>query len=352
MTSPHITPLFPGPVSAGFVDHLIWNIGLGIFPNNERSFLRGIHHRVSLEALLAHLSSHRPGEAIRLTSTWVDRHPQAHPVLAAFKCELGDLLVIWRLLDLQGNEIRRVGWMLQAKMADDPAIMGHRDPSSLNEYALYEKGLNWDFDVHHHAQHLGRFNLASDADLNPGMVLPSNVVHWNYLQIRRPRSRSAALWPTPLQWRWASSGAAHLFGGLAMGIASMMEAVPQRGAELHARNTEWTRLCDALLAFTAGRNSRLANGAWQLTCMALVPEEWDSPELAHHLARERMINSDTPPLTPVWIGHVPGFGVFTSGPIDPSAPDGESAGSDSEAGGFGIVMVDSVQRGDGQQNTE
>jgi hypothetical protein len=242
--------------------------------------------------------------------------------------------------------------MLQGKMADDLAIMGHRDRSSLHEYALYENGTNWDLDVRHHAQHLGRFNLASDADLNPTMVLPTNVVHWNYLQIRDPRSRSTAMWPTPLQWRWASSGAVHHMGGLAMGIASMMDTIPRRGADLDVRNPEWTRLCDALLAFTAGRNSRLANGAWQRTCMALVPDAWGTPELADHLVRESMINSDIPPLTPVWVGHALGLGVFTTRPMDPNAPDGGFAASDSEGGGFGVVMVDSFQRGHGQRKDE
>ena len=228
-----MTTLFPTPMSATFVDNLIWNIGLAKTPNNERNFLRGVHDPMALAALMAYLSSNQPGQAMRLTSTWVDKHPQAHPRHGAFNCELGDLLVLWRLLDASGRVRRRVGWMLQAKMADDASRMTHHDASSKNEYALYEDSKHWHFDVRHFSQPLGTFNLATDVDIDPSVVPSADVQHWSYLQIRTPKAIPA--WGTPLQARWPT-GTALWIESLAEAIASMMGTSPGKGTELDTCN--------------------------------------------------------------------------------------------------------------------
>lgn len=331
-----MTTPFPPPSSATFVDNLIWNIGLAKKPNNERNFLRGVHDPMALAALMAYLSSNQPGHAMRLTSAWVDKHPQAHPHGGVFNCELGDLLVLWRLLDGSGRVLRRVGWMLQAKMADAASLMTHRDASSKNEYALYEDSRHWDFDVYHFAEHLGRFNLANDVDIDPTAVLPADVQHWSYLQIRKPKA--IPVWGTPLQARWPT-GTAQWIESLAEAIASMMGASPGKGAELDTCNPQWTALCDALEAFTASRDSALAGGHWQRSCMAFAPQPVAAPQFVAKLAVQGVL--DFPTLRPLMAWGRPNFQAFSAGDGAPAIPEGESGDFD-EGGGFGVVRVDSI----------
>lgn len=332
-----MSTLFPSPVSAAFVDQLIWNIGLAKTPNNERNFLRGIHNPMALAALMAYLSSHQPGHAMRLTSAWVDKHPQARPQRGAFNCELGDLLVLWRLLDGSGRLLRRVGWMLQAKMADDASRMTHRDASSSKEYALYEDPSHWDFDVYHFAAHLGRFNLATDADIAPTLVSLGHVQHWSYLQIRSPNS--APIWTTPLQARW-NSGTAHWLESLAEAITSMMRASPDKGAELDTCNPQWTALCDALEAFTASRDSALAGGPWQRSCVAFVPQSWAIPGFARQLGTDGAADFPTPLSVFSWGDS--NFYASAAGDDAPADPERVWEAVDADGGGFGVVRVDSI----------
>lgn len=62
-------------------------------------------------------------------------------------------------------------------MADASQVKSHRYKAALHQYALYESTKNRDFDVRHYGSHVGRFNLANDADLDPGTVLPADVRH-------------------------------------------------------------------------------------------------------------------------------------------------------------------------------
>jgi|GEM_PF-2015283 len=335
--------LYPTPLSATFVDHLIWNIGLLNTPNNERNFLRGIHSPASLSALMSYLSSHQPGKAMRLTSTWVDKHPQAHPFSGAMNCEVGDLLVLWRRLDPRGKVLRRVGWILQAKMADAPARMPHRDSSSLKEYALYEEPANWHFELKHASQNLGSFDLTKDTDLDPAIVLPAGAQHWSYLQIRSPKA--VPVWTTPLQARWDSSGHGCWLVGLADGIASMMEPSPGKGAVLDTVNPQWTALCDALETFAASRDSTLAGGLWQRSCMALAGSSGVTPEFVLRLAAEGLL--DVPATGLVTYREGSGFEGFTATGGAPKEPDRVSTEFDG-GGGLSVVRVDSIGPEEGQ----
>jgi len=334
---------YPKPLSATFVDHLIWNIGLLNRPNNERNFLRGIHSPASLSALMSYLSSHQPGRAMRLTSTWVDKHPQAHPFSGANNCEVGDLLVLWRQLDPGFKVLRRVGWILQAKMADDPARMTHRDSSSLKEYALYEDSAHWHFELKHATQNLGSFDLAKDTDLDPAIVLPAGAQHWSYLQIRNPKAVS--VWTTPLQAKWNSSGVGYWLEGLADGISSMMDPSPGKGAVLDTVNPQWTALCDALETFAASRNSTLAGGLWQRSCMAVAGSSGAPPGFALRLAADGLVDFPPPDLVSYRKGS--GFEGFTATRGAPKEPDRVSTEFDG-GGGFGVVRVDSIGPSEGQ----
>lgn len=328
--------LYPTPLSAILVDNLIWNIGLAKTPNNERNFLRGIHDPASLSILMSYLSSHQPGKAMRLTSTWVDKHPQAHPLSGAPNCEVGDLLVVWRQLDANRRVRHRVGWILQAKMADDPGLMTHSDPSSLKEYALYENSANWHFEVKHYTDSLGTFDLATDADLKTALVLPASTQHWNYLQIRKPKA--VPVWSTPLQTRW-SRGTVHWLESLADAIASMMATSPGKGADLDTVNPQWTALCDALETFTASRDSTLAGGLWQHSCMALAGSSTATPEFVHELVDEGFV--DLPAMGPAFTWSRSSFHGFAAAGDAPEGPDRVST-EFNEGGGFGVVRIDSI----------
>ncbi|MEA9830464.1 hypothetical protein VDG37_01550 [Xanthomonas campestris pv. raphani] len=335
--------LYPTPLSATFVDHLIWNIGLLNTPNNERNFLRGIHSPASLSSLMSYLSSHQPGRAMRLTSTWVDKHPQAHPFSGAKNCEVGDLLVLWRQLDARGKVLRRVGWMLQAKMADAPERMNHRDSSSVKEYALYEESANWHFELKHATQNLGSFDLAKDTDLDPAIILPAGAQHWSYLQIRNPKA--VAAWTTPLQARWDSSGVGCWLEGLADSIASMMDPSPGKGAVLDAVNPQWTALCDALETFAASRDSRLAGGLWQHSCMALAVGLGTMPGFTLRLPVEELLGF--PATSLVSYRGDSGFEGFTATGGAPKEPDRVSTEFDG-GGGLGVIRVDSIGPEEGE----
>lgn len=119
--------------------------------------------------------------------------------------------------------------------------------------------------------------------------------------------------------------------------------MPARAAELADRNPQWTALCDSLLNFTIGRNSRLANGVWQRTYIAIVPEQWGMPALASHLARTGAIAADFPALNPIVsvAGH--GFHEFATRAGIPGYNHRESQAFEAvEGGGFGLLVVDSV----------
>ncbi|NUO74594.1 MAG: hypothetical protein HOQ32_01130 [Lysobacter sp.] len=327
--------LYPA-LSAPLVDHHIWNIGLAKTPNDERNFLRGIHDPASLSMLMSYLASQQPGMAMRLTSTWVDKHPQAHPLSGVPNCEVGDLLVHWRLIDAKGNVRRRVGWLLQAKMADDPGLMTHRDASSLKEYALYENSANWHFEVKHFGHKLGTFALASDTDLAPTIASPADVQHWSYLQIRKPKASPA--WSTPLQARW-DSGAANWLQSFAEGIVSMMAASPGKGAVLDTINPQWTALCDALETFAAGRDSTLAGGLWQRSCMAMAGSSTTTAPFVQDLVAQGL--DELPKVGRASMRADSRFQPFVSAGEGPVSPDRVSMESD-EGGGFGVVRVDSI----------
>lgn len=332
-----VSVMYPAPMSAVFVDNLIWNTGLLGVPNSERNFLRAIHSPASLSALISYLSSRQPGRAMFLTSTWVDKHPQAYPLNGAKNCEIGDLLVLWRWLDVSGKVMRRVGWILQAKMAETPTRMSHRDSSSLREYALYEDRANWHFELKHGVQNLGSFDLTRDAHLDPATVLPASAQHWSYLQIRNPKA--TPVWATPLQTRWDSTGVGYWLEGFADGISSMMESSPGKGAVLDTVNPQWTALCDALETFAADRNSRLAGGSWQRSCVALAADSDIGVESIYRLLDEEVLDSSKEDVAlfrnRYWL---------ESNKVIRGVPGrSDSAEADFDrSGGFSVVRVDSI----------
>lgn len=324
------------------VDEAIWHRGASASSPNERTFLRGIHHPISLKALLGLMAGACPGKAVRLTSAWVDRHPQAHAVLGKFNCEVGDLLVVWRERDGALNVVREVGWLLQAKMAAVPTVMSHHDPSSVNEYALYETPSDWSFALHHFKQRLGKFDLRFDADINTAAHAVPLARHWNYLQICYPRHRASAAWASPLQMLWDST-TVHKQAGFCDALLGMIPATPLNGVVLDGTNPEFARLCHALLAFTWPRNSRLARGPWQHNVMALVPADagparsmasaylaMTAPE-AWQVRRARPIQNEE------------GVSWLSSGSVP---PDGDGLWTDRLDGedgiGFGALVIDSI----------
>ncbi|BEU74861.1 MULTISPECIES: hypothetical protein [Ralstonia solanacearum species complex] len=260
----------PSPADAEYTDYLLWELGIRRHwaerhhTGQERAYLRGLHAPNALRVLRGALCR-LPVWGVRLTSCWVDRHPQAHPLPTGANCEIGDLLVVVRHVVRQASGLwvrSRRALLLQAKTADHPDRIAHADPSTQNEIALYTGCQQ--LELRHFKRSLGTFDLSQDADLNRH---PSNDwPHWKFLQFCRddaeyqrgawPPSPIQSLWPLALRHARASS--------LTATMQRLVDGDPDVGADMDASvNPEWTRLCETLLQFTGNRVSKLAGGSWQ-----------------------------------------------------------------------------------------
>ncbi|BCM10519.1 hypothetical protein ACI2S5_11220 [Ralstonia nicotianae] len=271
----HHPPLL---TDAEYTDYRLWELGIRRHwaehhhTGQERTYLRGLHTPLALRLLRGALS--RPAWGVRLTSCWVDRHPQAHPLPAGANCEIGDLLVVVRYLVPQAVGVRvnaQRALLLQAKTADHPVRIAHTDPSTRNEIALYTACQH--LALRHFKAVLGTFDLSRDAHLNrhPSSDWP----HWKFLQFCRddveyqngvwPPSPIQSLWPLPVTGHAQASSLTTTMQRLVVGDRDV-------GADMDALvNPEWTRLCETLLRFTQNRVSRLAGGSWQHHAFETLP---------------------------------------------------------------------------------
>lgn len=282
--------------SADHVDYRIWRAGVkrhlneGVPNGDERTYLRGLHQYSSLGMLSNFLLSKIANSFIRTQSVWVDKHPQAHFGVNN-NCELGDLLVLLSVSRLQGNQLNshQVGWILQGKTTDDPKCVKHGDSSTLNEINLYENYLN--FSLRHFSQKLGTFDLNKDPDISAGSINEK----WSFLQFcLNGGFYNSNLWgASPIQRLWPlgtppkSPSAAHSsFADAILQMASGNGNSPSAYGAVLNRNPEWKKLCDALLAFTKSRNSRLARGQWQRVYPGYAP--YYSPRIGPHYYSRRV----------------------------------------------------------------
>ncbi|MEF9388285.1 hypothetical protein V4890_22070 [Ralstonia solanacearum species complex bacterium KE056] len=260
----------PSPTDDEYTDYCLWELGIRRHwaehhhTGQERTYLRGLHEPSALRLLRGALS--RPVWGVRLTSCWVDRHPQAHPLPTGANCEIGDLLMVVRYLVPQAAGLQlnaRRALLLQAKTADHPVRIAHADPSTRNEVALYTACQH--LELRHFKTVLGAFDLSRDTDLNrhPSSDWP----HWKFLQFCRddveyqngawPLSPIQSLWPLPVTGHAQALSLTTTMRRLVVGDRAV-------GADMNASvNPEWTRLCETLLGFTRNRVSRLAGGNWQ-----------------------------------------------------------------------------------------
>ncbi|MDB0527273.1 hypothetical protein LBW56_11275 [Ralstonia solanacearum] len=260
----------PTSTDVEYTDYLLWELGIRRHwtehhqTGQERAYLRGLHAPHALRLLRSALCR-GPAWGVRLTSCWVDRHPQAHPLPSGAHCEIGDLLVVVRYLALQASGLRttfRRALLLQAKTADHPDRIAHADPSTRNEIALYTGCQQ--LALHHFAQRLGTFDLSRDTHLNrhPSIHWP----HWKFLQFCRDDTEyQRGTWPaSPIQSLWPLPSSGH--GSITSLTAAMRRLVAgdrDVGADMSAANPQWTQLCETLLQFTQARVSKLAGGSWQ-----------------------------------------------------------------------------------------
>lgn len=247
------------------IDFAIWSLACHLYSRPiERQFLRTLHHRPILATIASALSAYF-GAAVRLSSSWIDRQPQAHPLSKNFpSCELGDLLIVTRVV-VGNSKPRRVGWILQGKRSPTLSLSAAGGSSTSHEIELYEDHSNWVFHVLNGKSRLGTYNLVGDVAISPACSAMARATHWHYLLFSEcaayPRTFQAS---TPVQWLWSTRGPVSV-GSFGAALLDMIQPSPPiKGVELDAtRNPEWTRLCDDLIALTKTKpNARLPGGPW------------------------------------------------------------------------------------------